>query len=181
MSRPVEVSRGRYVNLSGEPPTPEELLKEKIRKIIFACKFQHHALDVELRIAEAVTNCKEYRDKPYSSYKGKKVTRQSFGTSRPEGRKDQELIRFHLISVLWASWLQGMQEDPVVNNKGNPRTPFVNFVDQVFQLIGIGKVEDHLEDYESYRQATFSGQTYAKWKNERERAQSFRENPDNNK
>jgi hypothetical protein len=179
MTRPIEVSRGRFVNLSGEPPSSDELLKEKIRRIISFYKFKHHALDAELRIAEAVTNCKEYRNNPYHSYHGKKVTRQSFGTSRPEGRKDQELIRFHLISVLWASWLEGMQEDPVVNNKDDHRTPFVNFVERVFQLMGMGKVEDHLEEYQSYRQATFAGHTYVDWKEERERAKAFRENPTN--
>lgn len=180
MSCPIEVSRGRYVNLSGEPLSPEELLKEKIRNIIFSSKFTHHALDAELRIARAITDCIDYRDNPYHSYQGKKVTRQSFGTSRPKGRKDQELLRFHLISVLWASWLEGAQKNPVVNNKGDPRTPFVEYVQQIFGLIEMGKVEQHLEEYQSYRQATFAGRTYTDWKKERERAQSFREKPENN-
>ena len=170
MAGSIEVSKGRFVNLSGEPPSPEELLGQQVRKVIFDSKFKFNALNSELRIVSALLRCQDLRKNPYVSYQGKKVTRRSFGTSRPLGRKDEELLRFHLIGILWVTWYQGTHKFPIVNNKGNNQTPFVRYVSAILQLIDIGKAQDHLEEYQSYRKATFNDQTYASWKASRIKA-----------
>ena len=174
MSRPIEVSKGRFVNLSGEPPTPQELLQNDVRKLIVKAKLKYAALSIEIGITQSLISCQEFREHPYHSYRGKKVTRNSFGTDRPYGRVDEERMRFHLIGTIWVAWLKGMRKNPVVNNKGDARTPFVDFAAAVMGLIEIGKVEDYLEQYQSYRQATLDGRTYQDWKDERDRARAFR-------
>lgn len=175
MSRPIEVSKGRFVNLSGEPPAPQEILQNDVRALIVKVKLKYAALDIEIGLTQSLISCQEFREQPYHSYKGKKVTRISFGTNRPQGRVDEELMRFHLIGTIWASWFKGMRKQPVVNNKGDKRTPFVDFAAAIMDLIGIGKAEDYLEQYQSYRQATLNGGTYQEWRDERDRAQAFRE------
>ena len=39
----------------------------------------------------------------------------------------------------------------MINNKGYPATKFVVFAEQIFALLGIGKIEDHLEEFQSFR------------------------------
>jgi hypothetical protein len=163
MVYPIEVSRGRVVDLSGEPQSELEVMKKRVRPIIRQFKFKRAELNAELRISEAILQCKDYRAHPYHSYAGKKVTRQSFGTARPAGRKDQELLRFYLIGILWSSWCEGQGKQPQVNNKGDDALPFVRFVQQIFLLMGFGKVIDHLERYQSYRKASLAGLSYQQW------------------
>jgi len=175
MSRSIEVSKGRFVNLSGEPPSPQEVLQNDVRKLIVKAKLKYAALSIEIGITQSLISCQEFREHPYHSYRGKKVTRNSFGTDRPYGRVDEERMRFHLIGTIWVAWLKGMRKKPVVNNKGDVRTPFVVFAAAVMGLIEIGKVEDYLEQYQSYRQAILDGRMYQDWRDERDNAQAFRE------
>ena len=175
MSRAIQVSKGRFVNLSGDPPTPQEILQNDVRVVIVKARLKYAALNIEIGITQSLISCQEFRDSPYHSYRGKKVTRISFGTTRPQGRVDEELMRLYLMGTIWAAWFKGTHNTPIVNNKGNLRTPFVDFAAAVMGLIGIGKVEEYLEQYQSYRQAIFDGRTYQDWKAERERAQDFRE------
>ena len=56
MSHPIQVSPGRYVNLSGAPLPPVILLRQKIRMILFACKFTHNISNFQEHIAQAIVN-----------------------------------------------------------------------------------------------------------------------------
>jgi len=177
MGRGVEVSKGRYIDISGDPPTHEQALQEKIRKLLEKARFKRATLRSSIRITQAILNCEEHRAAPYNSYKGKKVTRISFGGVRKEGRNDEELLRFQFISAIWSSWNEGTEIKPTINNKGDEQTPFVQFAVPFFKLAHIGKVLTHLEDYESYRQALLKkNQTYEEWKAERLQVKAFRKN-----
>ncbi|QWE27500.1 hypothetical protein [Polynucleobacter sp. AP-Ainpum-60-G11] len=67
------------------------------------------------------------------------------------GRQDETLLRAYIFSALFRAWMIGFDQYPKINNKGYPATNFVNFADYVLKRIGIGKAEDHLEEFRSYR------------------------------
>jgi hypothetical protein len=170
MSRPIEVSKGRFVDLSGEPPTPEAVLRDQLQKIIFNAKFTRKAIDFESKIINVIKECQEQRKHIPHQYDDRKPPKNPFSPKKRRGRKSEEELRFYLIGSLWETWFRGTQKLPIVNNKGNERTPFVTFVAAIFDLINMGKVEDYLEDYQSYRQATFEGKSYTTWVAERGRS-----------
>ena len=75
----------------------------------------------------------------------------SFVWPKGRGRKNEDLKRAHLMSTLFRVWVIGFGEEPKINNKGFPRTPFVQFAHMILRHEGIGKLEAHLEAYQSYR------------------------------
>ena len=95
----VMVSPGRYVNLGGGPRTLEQKIRASIDGAMRCATFTQNCLRCETILVEAILLARQYRLTPHCSYRGKKVTRQSFGTKRPNNRK-QELIRFYLLSKL---------------------------------------------------------------------------------
>jgi hypothetical protein len=44
----------------------------------------------------------------------------------------------------------------VINSKGYPTTKFVVFAEQIFALLGIGIIEDHLEEFQSFLAKSFA-------------------------
>ena len=71
--------------------------------------------------------------------------------SRLRGRQDDFLLRAYVFSALFRAWMIGFNEYPKINNKGSSPTQFGIFADFVLHRLGIGKVEDHLEQFRSYR------------------------------
>jgi hypothetical protein len=88
---------------------------------------------------------------PYYLHKGSRPTRDGFGTDLPKGQRDETMLRNLLIAELFRSWQLAFNQTPVINNKGYPATKFVVFAEQIFALLGIGKIEDHLEEFQSFR------------------------------
>lgn len=122
-----------------------------VQRAIADSKFRQNSKKAEDILVRAIDDALYYRANPHASYKGKKVTRSSFGTKRSKGRKDETLIRAIVISALFQAWLLGFGNSPRINNKGYPASPFVIFAESILRLARIGKVEDHLEQYRSYR------------------------------
>lgn len=56
------------------------------------------------------------------------------------------MLRNLLIAELIRSSQLAFNQTPVINNKCYPATKFVVFAKQIFALLGIGKIEDHLEE-----------------------------------
>jgi hypothetical protein len=75
--------------------------------------------------------------------------------ARLRGRQDDFPLRAYVFAALFRAWMIGFDEYPKVNNKGGSATPFVIFADFVLHRLGIGKVEDHLEEFRSYRKKLF--------------------------
>jgi hypothetical protein len=117
----VMVSPGRYVNLGGGPRTLEQKIRASIDGAMRCATFTQNCLRCENILVEAILLARQYRLTPHYSYRGKKVTRQSFGTKRPNNR-NQELIRFYLLSKLWYCYFLGTGSKPEVNNRRNPDT-----------------------------------------------------------
>lgn len=163
LSHGVMVAPGKYVNLANPTAmTYEQRIRKSIDLAMRGAKFTRHALRCENRIFEAIQIAKDYRVNPHFSYKGTKVTRQSFGTSRPKDR-NQEAIRMYVFASLWAAWVWGKGCIPKVNNRHNPDTAFVMFAKAICLLAGMGNVVKNLERYQSYRAATMRGLSYPAW------------------
>lgn len=150
LNRAIMVSPGRYINLSGGPIPIEQQIRMSVNSAIRAARFTHHALRCEELLLEALSDAWNYRLNPHHSYRGKKVTRVSFGTKRPNDR-DQEGIRLYLLSRIWYCWMLGTRTKPKVNNRCNPDTPFVVFVKAIAPWFGMGNVVKNLERYQAYR------------------------------
>jgi hypothetical protein len=68
------------------------------------------------------------------------------GTDLPKGQRDETMLRNLLAAELFRSWQLTFNQTPEINNKGYPATKFVVFAEQIFDLLDIGKIEDHLEE-----------------------------------
>ena len=154
ISNGVMVSPGRFVNLSCVSLTLEQKIRASIDVAMRHAKFTRQCLRCENLILEALMEARQYRSTPHISYRGKKVTRQSFGTTRPNNR-DQKKIRLYLLGMLWYCWVLGTETKPKINNRGNPDTPFVTFVKTLSVWFGLGNVVKNLEHYQAYRKFTF--------------------------
>jgi hypothetical protein len=73
---------------------------------------------------------------------------------RGRGRRDQRDKRNHLFATLFRVWVIAFGKEPTINNRGFARTPFVQFAHLILRHEGIGKLEAHLESYQSYRKQT---------------------------
>ena len=122
-----------------------------VRNAIAGAKFAQNSQIAEDLLVRVIEEARDYRKTPHVSYDGKKLTRQSFGTARPKGRKDETLIRALVIAALFRAWLLGTGKSPRINNKGYRATAFVVFAEPIMVMAGIGKVEEHLEQYRSFR------------------------------
>lgn len=70
---------------------------------------------------------------------------------RGKGRPSEELPRALLIAGLFRAWMGAFHEYPKINNKNYPLSPFVRFATAILMREGIGKIEDHLEEFRAYR------------------------------
>jgi hypothetical protein len=160
----VMVSAGRYVNLSSQAQaqTLEQKMRKSIERAMRVARFKRHSARCEQLIIDALLDVRDYRVHPHHSYLGKKVTRHSFGTARPKNR-NQELIRFRLLAVLWYCWMLGTDTEPRVNDRRNPDRPFVIFVKSIGVWFGLGNAVKNLERYQSYRKGVMNGKNYEQW------------------
>jgi hypothetical protein len=123
----------------------------QLSKVVAGARFPQHTAKIQ-KILEAVFQQIEHNLKhPYHLHKGSRPTRDGFGTDLPKGQRDETMLRNLLISELFRSWQLAFHQTPVINNKDYPATKFVVFAEQIFALLGIGKIEDHLEEFQSFR------------------------------
>ena len=128
----------------------EQQVRQSIDSAIRSAGFTHDCLRCENLLLEALKNAWRYRLEPHQSYRGRKVTRRSFGTRRPNDR-NQEAIRMYLLSQIRYCWMLGTRSNPTVNNRNYPDTPFVEFVKAIVPWFGLGNVIKNLERYQAYR------------------------------
>ena len=130
-------------------PTPETYTQ--LSKVVAGARFPQNTAKIEAILSAAFQQIEENLKHPYFLHKGSRPTRDGFGTDLPKGQRDETMLRNLLIAELFRSWQLAFDEAPVINNKGYPATRFVVFAEQIFYLLGIGKIEDHLEEFQSFR------------------------------
>lgn len=122
-----------------------------LEKVINAAKFPNNVARIKEIARQAFENIEENLANPYELHGKTVVSKDNFGAPVPKGQRDETLLRHHLIAELYRIWELGHDEEPVINNANNPVRPFVIFVEQIFYLLGIGKIDQHLESFQTYR------------------------------
>jgi len=130
-------------------PTPETYVQ--LGDVVAGARFPQHTAKIQANLEAVFKQIEENLKHPYFLHKGSRPTRDGFGTDLPKGQRDETMLRNLLISELFRSWQLTFNQTPVINNKGFPATKFVVFAEQIFALLGIGKIEDHLEEFQSFR------------------------------
>ena len=123
----------------------------ELRQVVARARFPQHTAKIHANLEAAFKQIEDNLKKPYYLHQGSRPTRDGFGTDLPKGQRDETMLRKLLIAELFRSWQYAFNETPVINNKGYPATKFVVFAEQIFYLLGIGKIEDHLEEFQSFR------------------------------
>jgi hypothetical protein len=130
-------------------PSPETYLQ--LGKVVAGDRFPQHTAKIQANLGAAFKQIEENLKHPYFLHKGSRPTRDGFGTDLTKGQRDETMLRHLLIAELFRSWYLAFDEVPAINNKSYPATKFVVFAEQIFYLLGIGKIEDHLEEFQSFR------------------------------
>ena len=123
----------------------------QLSKAVAGARFPQNTAKIEAILSAAFQQIEENLKHPYFLHKGSRPTRDGFGTDLPKGQRDETMLRNLLIAELFRSWQLAFNQTPVINNKDYPATKFVVFAEQIFYLLGIGKIEDHLEEFQSFR------------------------------
>ena len=71
------------------------------------------------------------------------------------GHPDEAGLRNIVFSTLFRAWMLGKGAYPTINNKNHPASSFVIFAEPILRGLGIGKIEDHLEEFRSFRKKAF--------------------------
>ena len=116
--------------------------------------FSDHSDKIVDHLTGAILQIDEYRRHPYHLHtknNRSRPNRNNFGTDLPKGQRDESMLRNFLIADLFRAWEMEFGKHPVINNKGYPATSFVIFAEEIFRILGVGKIEDHLEEFQSFR------------------------------
>ena len=130
-------------------PTPETYTQ--LSKVVAGARFPQNTAKIEAILSAAFQQIEENLKHPYFLHKGSRPTRDGFGTDLPKGQRDETMLRNLLIAELFRSWYLAFNEVPSINNKDDQVTRFVVFAEEIFYLLGIGKIIDHLEEFQSFR------------------------------
>jgi len=135
-------------------PSPETFTQLSIA--VAGARFPKNTAKIQALLKAAFQQITHNLQNPYFLHQGTRPTRAGFGTDLPKGQRDETMLRNLLIAELFRAWQLAFGQVPVINNKGYPQTKFVVFAEEIFGLLGIGKIEDHLEEFQSFRAQSFA-------------------------
>jgi len=127
-----------------------------LSKVVAGARFPKNTAKIEAILSAAFQQIEDKLKNPYYLHKGSRPTRDGFGTDLPKGQRDETMLRNFLIAELFRSWYLAFNEVPSINNKDDQVTRFVVFAEEIFYLLGIGKIIDHLEEFQSFRAKSLS-------------------------
>jgi len=128
----------------------------QLSKVVAGARFPQNTAKIQVILSAAFQQIEDNLKKPYYLHKGSRPTRDGFGTDLPKGQRDETMLRNFLIAELFRSWYLAFNEVPSINNKDDQVTRFVVFAEEIFYLLGIGKIIDHLEEFQSFRAKSLS-------------------------
>jgi hypothetical protein len=134
---------------------PNHQTYKDLQRVIAGANFPRNVQQIQDIARQTFENIEQNIDKPYELHGATRPTRQNFGAPLPKGQRDETLLRHYLIAELYRIWELGHEEVPIINNKNNLARPFVVFVEEIFYLLKVGKVDQHLEEFQAYRKEQF--------------------------
>jgi hypothetical protein len=141
----------------------------EVDDVLISAGFPKNRMRARKLILTALANAQDYKKTPHKSYVRKKLTRASFGASRPRGRRQNIELRMMLIAALFIAWRITFKKEPRVNRKivkkdlRTVRTPFVAFAAPILALAKVGQIEENLTWYRSYEKAVYAGLSFEQW------------------
>lgn len=125
-------------------------LKDKVGKAVDAGKFQQKTAAIEKLVygAALIFLNKDTSNLPGQSFVG--LHRLPVNPVN-KGRPDERVLRTIVFASLFRAWMLGKNSYPTINNKNYPPSQFVVFAEPILWGLGIGKTEDHLEEFRSVR------------------------------
>ena len=108
---------------------------------------------IEELIRNGLTNFRQYKDQKYISHTGKIIVKPQRAHATKMGRPHLKLARAILISALCQAWLIGFGKKARLNHKSAPMTQFHHFAQEVMAREGIGKIQEYLEEFWSFRKS----------------------------
>ena len=130
------------------PTTP---IYAQLSQVVASERFPKNTAKIQANLRAVFQQIEENLKNPYVLHKGSRPTRNNFGTDLPKGQRDETMLRNLLIAELFRSWQLAFDKVPEISNKDYQLTKFVVFTEKVFYLLGIGKIIDHLEEFQSFR------------------------------
>lgn len=149
--------------------------QRQIKDVLDSAGIYKNRYQIEQRLSTALSNAMEYTKNPYKPYPYKKLTKITFGTTRPKGAHQKGLIRLHVVHTMFWVWRNAFGAEPTISRKitakdsTTMRSPFVIFAAEILAMAKIGKPEDHLSLYRSYEDAVDRGLAYDGWIQERDK------------
>lgn len=131
--------------------SPTAQMYTQLSKIVTGARFPQNTAKIQSILSAVFQQIEDNLKKPYYLHKGSRPTRDGFGTYLPKGQRDESMLHNLLIAELFRSWYLAFNGVPVINNKDGQVTRFVVFAEEIFYLLGIGKIIDHLEEFESFQ------------------------------
>lgn len=128
----------------------------QLNEVVAGARFPKNTAKIQSILTAAFQQIEENLNNPYFLHKGSRPTCDGFGTDLPKGQRDETMLRNLLAAELFRSWQLAFNQTPVINNKGYPTTKFVVFAEQIYGLLDIGNIEDHLEEFQSFRAKSLS-------------------------
>ena len=122
-----------------------------LSKVVAGARFPQNTAKIQSILSAAFQQIEDNLKNPYHLHKGSRPTRDGFGTDLPKGQRDETMLRNLLIAELFRSWYLAFNKVPSINNKDGQVTRFVVFAEEIFYLLGVGKMIDHLEEFQSFR------------------------------
>ena len=135
-------------------PVPETYLQ--LGNVVTGARIPQHTAKIQANLEAVFKQIEDNLKHPYFLHKGSRPTRDGFGTDLPKGQRDETMLRNFLIAELFRSWYLAFNKVPSINNKDGQVTRFVVFAEKIFYLLGIGKIIDHLEEFQSFRAKSLS-------------------------
>ena len=140
-------------------PRLDDAQQEALETALDVAGIQKGKSSIQTYLALALSNAIFYANKPYLSYNQKKLTRQSYGTSRSFGPHQKEVVLLMLCAAIFRAWRQSFDKEPRISRPLTPkfpnsvRSPFVNFAYDIFRIAKMRKVEDRLLAYRVYERS----------------------------
>ncbi len=123
-------------------------IRQQVRADIAQAKFPYATRAfAEKTIVRSVRQFRVYR----AQLGVTKLRPEDLTAKRGKGRPSEAMLRALLISGVFRAWTAAFHKYPTINNKNYPLSPFVRFATAILMREGIGKIEDHLEEFRTHR------------------------------
>lgn len=139
------------------------VVRLRIQKVLKDCKLTRNTQRATGILMRAIFIARDYRNRPYYHYLKKPITRRAMSVGKPTGRKDQEALRFYVLSQAKRAWNELTTKKATMPARNERPTVFLRFLEGIFLAEGFARFSDNWQKYKSYVKACEQGSDYFDW------------------